>query len=101
MPIKIQSDLPARSVLEKENIFVMTEQRAKTQDSRISCTAFESLITRKMCLDACRQLTRTERFDDIIIRPQSECAYFIDILKTRRDHEDGDIVCFPNITLHR
>jgi homoserine O-succinyltransferase len=34
MPIKIQSDLPARSVLENENIFVMTEQRAVTQDIR-------------------------------------------------------------------
>ena len=28
MPIKIQSDLPARTVLENENIFVMTENRA-------------------------------------------------------------------------
>jgi homoserine O-succinyltransferase len=34
MPIKIQSDLPARSVLENENIFVMTEQRAVAQDIR-------------------------------------------------------------------
>ena len=34
MPIKIQSDLPARTVLEKENIFVMTEKRASAQDIR-------------------------------------------------------------------
>jgi homoserine O-succinyltransferase len=34
MPIKIQSDLPARSILEKEHIFVMTERRAETQDIR-------------------------------------------------------------------
>ena len=72
-------------------------KRVKMQDGRIPRTSLESLIARKMCLDACHQLTRTERFDDIIIRPQSECAYFIDILKARRDHEDGDIVCFPNI----
>ena len=34
MPIKIQSDLPARSILERENVFVMTDKRAKTQDIR-------------------------------------------------------------------
>ena len=34
MPIKIQSDLPACSILEKENIFVMTENRAAQQDIR-------------------------------------------------------------------
>ena len=34
MPIKIQSDLPARSILERENVFVMTDTRAKAQDIR-------------------------------------------------------------------
>jgi len=34
MPIKIQSDLPARSILERENVFVMTDKRAKAQDIR-------------------------------------------------------------------
>ena len=34
MPIKIQSDLPARATLENEHIFVMTEQRAAQQDIR-------------------------------------------------------------------
>ena len=34
MPIKIKADLPARKVLEKENIFVMTEKRAVAQDIR-------------------------------------------------------------------
>ncbi len=34
MPIKIQSDLPAVKILENENIFVMTEKRAATQDIR-------------------------------------------------------------------
>lgn len=34
MPIKVQKDLPARSVLEKENIFLMDEDRALTQDIR-------------------------------------------------------------------
>lgn len=34
MPIKIPDDLPAVKTLEKENIFVMTERRAITQDIR-------------------------------------------------------------------
>ena len=34
MPIKIQKDLPARAILESENIFVMDEDRAMSQDIR-------------------------------------------------------------------
>ena len=34
MPIKIPNELPAVRVLEDENIFVMTERRAMTQDIR-------------------------------------------------------------------
>ncbi|MBN2860084.1 MAG: homoserine O-succinyltransferase [Sphaerochaetaceae bacterium] len=34
MPVKIHESLPARRVLEKENIFVMTEKRAMSQDIR-------------------------------------------------------------------
>ena len=34
MPIRIQSDLPAKEILEKENIFVMDENRAMHQDIR-------------------------------------------------------------------
>lgn len=34
MPIKIQKDLPAKSVLEAENIFTMDEDRAVSQDIR-------------------------------------------------------------------
>ncbi|MGI6033638.1 MAG: homoserine O-acetyltransferase MetA [Coriobacteriales bacterium] len=34
MPIKIPGDLPATDILESENIFVMTESRAITQDIR-------------------------------------------------------------------
>ena len=28
MPIKVQKDLPARAILEEENIFIMDEDRA-------------------------------------------------------------------------
>ena len=34
MPLKIPNDLPAVKTLESENIFVMTETRAITQDIR-------------------------------------------------------------------
>ncbi len=34
MPIKIQDDLPAKSILEDEHVFVMTETRALSQDIR-------------------------------------------------------------------
>ena len=44
MPIKIQKDLPAKAILESENIFVMDEDRAMSQDIRpleISAGTFE------------------------------------------------------------
>jgi len=34
MPIKINNDLPAKSILEQEDIFIMPEERAKAQDIR-------------------------------------------------------------------
>lgn len=34
MPIRIQNDLPAKEILEKENIFVMDESGALTQEIR-------------------------------------------------------------------
>ena len=34
MPIRIQNDLPAKAILERENIFVMDERRALSQDIR-------------------------------------------------------------------
>lgn len=34
MPIKVQKDLPARTILESENIFIMDEDRATSQDIR-------------------------------------------------------------------
>ncbi|MCR5161093.1 MAG: homoserine O-succinyltransferase, partial [Lachnospiraceae bacterium] len=34
MPILVQNDLPAKQILEAENIFVMDERRASTQEIR-------------------------------------------------------------------
>lgn len=47
MPIKIQSDLPACKVLEQENIFVMTENRAASQDIRPLKIAIVNLMPTK------------------------------------------------------
>lgn len=47
MPIKIHSDLPARNTLERENIFVMTEDRAMSQDIRPLKIAIVNLMPTK------------------------------------------------------
>ena len=47
MPIKIQSDLQACKILEEENIFVMTENRALTQDIRPLKIAIVNLMPTK------------------------------------------------------
>ncbi|MBQ0162643.1 MAG: homoserine O-succinyltransferase [Treponema sp.] len=48
MPIKIKSDLPAVKVLESENIFVMTDERAVTQDIRPLKIAIVNLMPTKV-----------------------------------------------------
>ena len=48
MPIKIQSGLPACEILGRENIFVMTEQRATTQDIRPLKIAILNLMPTKI-----------------------------------------------------
>ena len=47
MPIKIDADLPARLTLEKENIFVMTSDRASCQDIRPLEIAIVNLMPTK------------------------------------------------------
>ena len=48
MPIKIPSDLPAYSVLRDENIFVMNNMRADTQDIRPLKIAVLNLMPKKI-----------------------------------------------------
>jgi len=48
MPIKIQSTLPARAILENENIFVMGEERAARQDIRALRVAILNLMPTKI-----------------------------------------------------
>ena len=49
MPIKIQSDLPVKEILEKENIFVMDENRAVHQDIRPIKIGLLNLMPLKAC----------------------------------------------------
>ncbi len=56
MPIKIPESLPAKSVLENENIFVMTENRAACQDIRPLKIAVLNLMPTKIVTET--QLTR-------------------------------------------
>ena len=67
MPIKIPDTLPAREVLESENVFVMTESRAHQQDIR----ALRSLILNLMPI---KDVTETQ-----ILRHLSNSPLQVDI----------------------
>ncbi len=74
MPIKIQSSLPARKILESENIFVMTEERATTQDIRPLKIAIVNLMPIKSTTETqlLRHLSNTPIQVDIsLIRMES------------------------------
>ena len=68
MPIQIPADLPARSALESENIFVMTDERAVRQDIRpldiviVKRTLLIHLIDQAVAHGA-------KSFNDDILRP--------------------------------
>lgn len=67
MPIKIQNELPARQELEMENIFVMTEERAISQDIRPLQILILNLmpIKQRTELDLLRALSNTPLQIDI------------------------------------
>ena len=48
MPVKIPNDLPAKEILAKENIFVMDESRALSQDIRPLRIAILNLMPTKI-----------------------------------------------------
>ena len=56
MPVKIPKDLPARKFLEKENIFVMTNERAQKQEIRPLKVAILNLMPNKIATET--QLSR-------------------------------------------
>lgn len=69
MPIKIQNGLPARAILESENVFIMDEDRAESQDIR----PLEILILNLMPL---KEDTETQLLRALSNTPlQVECTY--------------------------
>ena len=48
MPVIIAESLPAREILTKENVFVMTQKRAETQDIRPLRIALVNLMPTKI-----------------------------------------------------
>ena len=71
MPIKIQNDLPARAVLESENIFMMDETRAVSQDIR----PLEILILNLMPI---KEETETQLLRALSNTPlQIECTFLM------------------------
>ena len=80
MPIRIQSDLPARAILEKENIFVMTENRAASQDIRPLKIAIVNLMPTK-------ETTETQ-----ILRHLANTPLQIDISLVRMENHESSHV---------
>ncbi len=76
MPIKIADSLPARAVLEGENIFVMTEHRATTQDIRPLRIALLNLMPLKIVTET--QILRCLSNTPIQIE--------VDLIQTRTYH---------------
>lgn len=76
MPIKIADSLPARAVLESENIFVMTERRALSQDIRPLQIAILNLMPLKIVTET--QILRCLSNTPLQIE--------IDLVQTRSHH---------------
>lgn len=85
MPVRIQSDLPARSVLENENIFVMTESRAQTQDIRPLKIAIVNLMPTK-------ETTETQ-----LLRHLSNTPLQIDVSLVRMENHESNHVSVEHL----
>ncbi|MBO7634740.1 MAG: homoserine O-succinyltransferase, partial [Lachnospiraceae bacterium] len=61
MPIRVQNDLPAKKIMEEENIFMMDENRAMSQDIRPLEIAILNLMPLKEATEVqmLRSLTNT------------------------------------------
>ena len=80
MPIRTQSDLPAKEILEQENIFVMDESRAMHQDIRPINIVILNLMPLKeeTELQIFRSLSNTPLQVDVsLLAPASHASSFI------------------------
>ncbi len=74
MPVKIADDLPATEILTNENIFVMTETRALSQDIRSLKIGFLNLMPKKIIteIQILRLLSNSPlQVDIVLLRPKS------------------------------
>lgn len=95
MPIKIQKDLPAKAILESENIFVMDEDRALSQDIR----PLEILILNLMPI---KEDTETQLLRALSNSPlQVDCTFLKmsthESKNTSRSHLNKFYICFEDI----
>lgn len=77
MPINIPNDLPAADILRRENIFIMLEDRAKTQDIRPLKIAIMNLMPTKITTETqlLRLIGNTPiQIDITFIHPKSHSA---------------------------
>ncbi len=95
MPIKIQTGLPAKAVLESENIFVMDEDRALSQDIR----PLEILILNLMPI---KEDTETQLLRALSNSPlQVDCTFLTmsthESKNTSRSHLNKFYACFQDV----
>lgn len=98
MPIKVQGDLPAKKILEDENIFIMDETRALTQDIRPLKIAILNLMPNKEETEVAllRSLSNTPLQVDITFL--TTASYLA--THTPRSHLDKFYLTFKDIS-HR
>lgn len=93
MPIKIPSDLPAAAALEKENIFVMTDERASRQDIRPLEIAIVNLMPTKIATETqlLRLLGNTPLQVNItLVRPASHASTHVPAAHLERFYQTFD-----------
>lgn len=99
MPIRIQSDLPAKAELEEENIFVMDESRALAQDFRELRIVILNLMPIKQDteLQLLRALSNTPlQIDVTFLQLESHVSK-----NTSASHLKKFYVTFPEIKKHK
>ena len=99
MPIKVKQNLPARDILENENIFVMTDTRAMTQDIRPLKVLVLNLMPTKIVTETqiLRKLSNTplqievEFLQTVTYQSQhTDESHLKEFYKTFVDYEDVD-----------
>jgi len=105
MPIKIPNQLPATPILESENIFVMTEHRALTQDIRPLRLLLLNLMPTKIITETqlLRKLSnsplqveveflQTISYESKNVDPEHLASFYTSFDMVRDSHYDGMII---------